>query len=112
MTARRQSGRRGEVRVLEKFILGFDGMSLGKELADLLEEGLTGVAIFKRNWTSLDGLSSLTREIRRAAGRPLLIGIDQEGGTRFSLPEPFTQWPSPSDRESPSPSDGEWPESG
>jgi beta-N-acetylhexosaminidase len=32
-----------------------------------------------------------------AAGRPVLIGIDQEGGTRFSLPEPFTQWPSPSE---------------
>jgi beta-N-acetylhexosaminidase len=83
--------------VLDKFILGFNGMSLGEELADLLEEGLTGVAIFKRNWTSLDGLHSLTREIRRAAGRPVLIGIDQEGGTRFSLPEPFTQWPSPSE---------------
>lgn len=97
MTARRQSGRHGELRVLEKFILGFDGMSLGEELADLLEEGLTGVVIFKRNWTSLNGLYSLTREIRRAARRPVLIGIDQEGGTRFSLPEPFTQWASPSE---------------
>jgi beta-N-acetylhexosaminidase len=26
-----------------------------------------------------------------------LIGIDQEGGTRFSLQPPFTPWPSPSD---------------
>ena len=38
---------------------------------------------------------SLTAEIYRAAGRPVLIGIDQEGGTRFSLPAPFTQWVSP-----------------
>jgi beta-N-acetylhexosaminidase len=32
--------------------------------------------------------------IREVAGRTVLIGIDQEGGTRFALREPFTAWPS------------------
>ena len=39
----------------------------------------------------------LTDAIRRAAKQPVLIGIDQEGGTRFSLPPPFTAWPSPAE---------------
>ncbi len=83
-----------ESSVLEKFLLGFEGTELRAELRSLLTAGLAGVAIFPRNFTSLAGLRSLTAKIRAAAGPPVLIGIDQEGGRRFSLPEPFTQWPS------------------
>jgi beta-N-acetylhexosaminidase len=83
--------------VLKHFLLGFDGTSLPDELRALLEGGLAGVALYARNFTSVDELRALTREIREAAGGPVLIGIDQEGGTAFSLPEPFTQWPSPAD---------------
>ena len=81
--------------VLEKFMLGFQGTALPEELRVLLAGGLGGVAIYPRNFTSAEGLLALTQEIRRAAGGPVLIGIDQEGGTKFSLPEPFTQWASP-----------------
>lgn len=81
--------------VLEKFILGFEGPTLSAELKEYLGAGLTGVILFPRNFTDVQELLSLTEEIRRTAGRPVLIGIDQEGGTRFSLPEPFTQWVSP-----------------
>jgi beta-N-acetylhexosaminidase len=81
--------------VLEKFILGFDGRKFPDELRDLLAAGLGGVVIFPRNFGSAEELQSLTAEIDRAAGQPVLIGIDQEGGTRFSLPVPFTQWVSP-----------------
>jgi beta-N-acetylhexosaminidase len=52
------------------------------------------VVIFQRNFTSAGRLRELTESIRQAAGRPVLIGIDQEGGTRFALREPFTAWPS------------------
>lgn len=79
---------------LEKFVLGFEGTSLPEELRELLAGGLAGVVIFPRNFASLDGLARLTSEVRRTARRPVLIGIDQEGGPRFSLPEPFTPWPS------------------
>jgi beta-N-acetylhexosaminidase len=75
-------------------MLGFDGDSLPADLADYLARGLAGVVIYQRNFASAEGLRELTVEIRRAAGRPVLIGIDQEGGTRFALREPFTAWPS------------------
>jgi len=81
--------------VLEKLIVGFHGRRLPDELRDLLGQGLGGVVLFPRNFSGATELRSLTAEITRAAGQPVLIGIDQEGGTRFSLPEPFTQWVSP-----------------
>jgi beta-N-acetylhexosaminidase len=81
--------------VLDKFILGFEGHALPEELREYLAAGLAGVILFPRNFSGAEELFSLTQEIRRAAGRPVIIAIDQEGGTRFSLPEPFTQWVSP-----------------
>ncbi len=78
-----------------RFLVGFEGTTAPRELRELLRQGLAGVAIYPRNFSSAEGLAALTSEIHAAAGRPVLIGIDQEGGTRFSLPEPFTQWPSP-----------------
>ncbi len=92
-----QPGTRREAPALGKFVLGFHGTTLPDELAALLERGLAGVAIFRRNFESVDGLRALTGEIRRAAGQPVLIGIDQEGGTRFALKEPFTVWPEPAE---------------
>jgi beta-N-acetylhexosaminidase len=59
---------------------------------------LAGVAIYARNYTDPISLRALTDAIRRRAKHPVLIGIDQEGGSsRFALPPPFTIWPSPSD---------------
>jgi beta-N-acetylhexosaminidase len=52
------------------------------------------VVLYKRNFASAQGLRETTLAIRAAAGRPVLIGIDQEGGSRFALREPFTAWPS------------------
>ena len=80
--------------VLARFMLGFDGDSLSGELADYLRRGLAGVVLYQRNFTAAQGLRELTLAIRQAAGRPVLIGIDQEGGTRFALRGPFTAWPS------------------
>jgi beta-N-acetylhexosaminidase len=80
--------------VLARFMLGFQGDSLPAELADYLACGLSGVVIYQRNFKSADHLQKLTAAIRKAAGRPVLIGIDQEGGTRFALRGPFTAWPS------------------
>src|SRR5579864_5810467 len=80
--------------VLARFMLGFDGNSLPAELAEYLARGLAGVVLYQRNFMSAQGLRELALAIREAAGRPVLIGIDQEGGTRFALREPFTPWPS------------------
>ena len=78
-------------------MLGFPGQELSAELARLLADGLAGVAIYPRNFRDAVGLRRLTRAIRESAVRPILIGIDQEGGTKFSLGEPFTAWPSPAE---------------
>jgi len=75
-------------------MLGFEGACLPSELAEYLASGLAGVVLYQRNFSSAQGLKDLALSIRQAAGRPLLIGIDQEGGTRFALREPFTSWPS------------------
>lgn len=88
---------RWSTQVLERFLLGFQGTDLPAEMAALLESGLAGVAIYPRNYHDLKGLRRLTDAIRRAAKQPILIGIDQEGGTKFSLQAPFTPWPSPAD---------------
>src|SRR5258708_25914103 len=85
---------RGGDSVLARFMLGIDGEILPAELAGYLERGLAGVVLYKRNFRNVQRLRELTAEICRAAGRPMLIGIDQEGGTRFALEEPFTAWPS------------------
>lgn len=83
-------------RVLQHFLMGFEGTRLPAALRSLLRDGLAGVAIYARNWQTIEHLKTLTAAIRDAAGTAqVLIGIDQEGGTRFSLPAPFTQWPSP-----------------
>jgi len=83
--------------VERKFLVGFEGTTLPPELREWLKKGLGGVAIYPRNFAGSKSLAALTGEIHAAAGRHVLIGIDQEGGTRFSLPEPFTQWPSPAE---------------
>jgi len=80
--------------VLARFMPGFHGDSLPGELAEYLARGLAGVVLYQRNFANAEGLRKLTASIRQAAGRPVLIGIDQEGGTRFALREPFTEWPS------------------
>lgn len=84
--------------VLQHFLVGFEGTRVPGALQGLLREGLAGVAIYRRNWETVEGLRALCDEIRGAAGTAqVLIGIDQEGGTKFSLPAPFTQWPSPAE---------------
>jgi beta-N-acetylhexosaminidase len=83
--------------VARRFLVGFQGTSLPAQLREWLSEKLTGVALYPRNFNGAEQLSNLSAEVRSLAGGPILIGIDQEGGTRFSLPEPFTQWPSPSE---------------
>jgi beta-N-acetylhexosaminidase len=84
--------------VLERLFLGFEGTELPGEMAALLASGLAGVAIYTRNYNDPIGLRALTDAIRHAAKQPVVIGIDQEGGsTRFALQPPFTVWPSPSE---------------
>jgi beta-N-acetylhexosaminidase len=94
MNIQSKSGTEPRDSVLAHFMLGFDGDTLSGELAEYLAHGLAGVVLYRRNFMSAEGLRNLTVAIRQAAGHPVLIGIDQEGGTRFALQAPFTSWPS------------------
>jgi beta-N-acetylhexosaminidase len=94
MNMETQSNSEPRDSVLARFMLGFEGDSLPGELAEYLACGLAGVVLYRRNFTSAERVQKLSAAIRQAAGRPVLIGIDQEGGTRFALREPFTAWPS------------------
>jgi beta-N-acetylhexosaminidase len=85
-------------RVTELMMVGFLGQDLNEELADhisTLEPG--GLIFFRRNIASPEQVARLTRDIQRLAmeelGRPLLLAVDQEGGTVARLTPPFSQLP-------------------
>ena len=55
-------------------MLGFDGYSLPRELAEYLALGLAGVVIYQRNFTSAQSLLELTSAIREAAACDSAMG--------------------------------------
>lgn len=73
--------------------VGFHGKALTPELERLLARGVGGVILFSRNVGSPREVLELTRSITHAAGRPLLVSIDQEGGKVARLREGFSKLP-------------------
>ena len=72
---------------------GFPGPTLGVELERLLERGIGGVILFRRNVGTAREVAELVRDVKRRAGRPLVVSIDQEGGAVARLREGFTRVP-------------------
>jgi len=60
--------------------IGFDGHVLPAASAALLRGGVRSVIHFTRNYAGPDQMSRLNEEIRTAAGGPVLVTVDQEGG--------------------------------
>ena len=87
------------MNLLEKigslFMVGFDGTKPPDSLRELIVDyHVGGVILFRRNIESKKQLVSLIAQIKSmAAGRPMLIAVDHEGGRVFRMPEPFTQFP-------------------
>lgn len=76
------------------FVVGFPGLAPDPDLLALLDDGVAGVIIFKRNVASPAQLASLVRSLKTHAGRPLLASVDQEGGRVARLRgAPFTALP-------------------
>jgi beta-N-acetylhexosaminidase len=76
------------------FIVGFPGLVPDPEVVKLIDEGVGGVILFKRNVDSPAQVSSLVRALKTRAGRPLLASVDQEGGRVARLRgAPFTALP-------------------
>ncbi len=75
--------------------VGFDGTSPSPEVLELIRRGVGGVVLFSRNLVEAGQVAELTGALKRAAGRPLLISIDQEGGrvARLRARHGFTELP-------------------
>ncbi len=76
------------------FCLGFEGTSAPDHIRSALAAGLGGVILFRRNVESPEQLCVLTGALHAASARPLLVGVDQEGGRVLRLPPPFLPAPS------------------
>ncbi|MGV3624782.1 MAG: beta-N-acetylhexosaminidase [Archangium sp.] len=76
------------------FIVGFPGTAPDAEVKRLIDDGVGGVILFKRNVESPAQVASLVRELKTYAKRPLLASVDQEGGRVARLRgAPFTALP-------------------
>jgi beta-N-acetylhexosaminidase len=77
------------------FCVGFEGSAPSAEVLELVRRGVYGVILFGRNVVDAEQVAALVAELKRAAGRPLLVSIDQEGGrvARLRAPQGFTELP-------------------
>ena len=82
-----------ERKIARLFVCGFEGTTLDAQLCDLLQHGIGGVILFKRNLPDLDTALSLNQNILEQATGPLLLCLDQEGGRVQRLPAPILQLP-------------------
>lgn len=81
-----------------RFICGFHGTSVGRDLAALIDEGVTAFVCYDlRNIRSAQQVIRLTGEIRRrvraASGVEPILAIDHEGGVNSQLRSAGTVFP-------------------
>jgi len=82
----------------QRLMVGFDGLSLNADLRFLIETlKVAGIILFARNVSAPDQVRRLCADAqthaRRCGQPPLLIAVDQEGGTVARLKAPFTVFP-------------------
>ncbi|MET0153243.1 MAG: beta-N-acetylhexosaminidase [Candidatus Binatia bacterium] len=77
------------------FMVGVPGPTLDRATRSFLKaHAVAGVILFDRNVGDLGALMALTAELHAISpDRPILVGIDHEGGRVSRLGEPFTQFP-------------------
>ncbi|MFH1995055.1 MAG: beta-N-acetylhexosaminidase [Nitrospinota bacterium] len=84
----------------QMLMIGFQGKEVDDNLRRMIiDEGIGGVILFRRNIESPSQLANLCGLLKEAGRErnpnlPLLIAIDQEGGRVFRLPPPFRQYSS------------------
>jgi beta-N-acetylhexosaminidase len=82
-----------EQQAARLFSVGFTGKAPSAELTGLLARGVGGVIVFARNVGTPEEVLELNRALKHAAGRPLLLSVDQEGGRVARLRRGFTELP-------------------
>jgi beta-N-acetylhexosaminidase len=76
------------------FVVGFKDKTVGPDVAALVRDGVLGAILFSRNVGSAEETAELVAELKRRAGRPFLLCVDQEGGRVARLRgAPFTALP-------------------
>jgi beta-N-acetylhexosaminidase len=77
------------------FCVGFHGTAPSPEVLELVRRGVHGVVLFARNVVDAEQVAALVAALKGAAGRPLLVSVDQEGGrvARLRAPQGFTELP-------------------
>lgn len=99
-TAVAEDGRTVEMDSIEReagrlLFIGLPGTRLDKRARQIINEVQPGgIVLFGRNIESPEQVATLTAEIRDAVARPILIGVDQEGGLVDRLREICTPAPS------------------
>lgn len=75
-------------------MVGIEGTRLERaERRMLARKAVVSVILFARNYADRDQLCALTESIRDAAGRAIIIAVDQEGGRVQRFREGFTPLP-------------------
>ncbi|MFN8531820.1 MAG: beta-N-acetylhexosaminidase [Anaerolineae bacterium] len=83
-----------EEKIGQMLLVGFQGLEAPDHVLDWLARGrVSGVILFARNVESPAQLARLCDSIHRAAKYPVLIAIDQEGGTVARLRDGFSESP-------------------
>jgi beta-N-acetylhexosaminidase len=79
-------------------LLDLVGTDLTQEESELLNHPLIGgVIFFSRNYESPEQIAALTKKIRAACKKPLLLTVDQEGGRVQRFKSSFLRLPSMGD---------------
>lgn len=76
------------------FMVGFPGTTPTDDVLRLIDDGIAGAILFKRNVDSPTQTAALIRSLKAHAARPFIVSVDQEGGrvARLRGP-PFTALP-------------------